>query len=701
MAVVKKILVEQDRLIADMVYVFSFIVVYPEEIVYLGFFDEDTTTRPSRPQRPPRPSHAQREHNHIDFGFAYEPETPITYSPPTHLNRQSTATSVRYRELEGLEFGQPTSGETRTVRERSPPARISPVIDMLQDTRAPRPPAESGGHSSFTRPQSHAQTSYSTTRSSLVGSRSMGSLIEVDQPSRPVSGIAELHDSSSFTRSLPQSQASYNRPILVGSRSMDSLIDVEPPPTPVTGLGITGLHDHSSFTRSLPQYQASNSRPSETGPRAMVLLTDGPSTRRSQPGTLSAPSHPRLSTPGVSSGLRSEQERRTTAQSLLFSSEPETPITIGPRPSSLFTRRQESNRDAGMPRRDTDLAPLRLSTSSLTTPPTQVRHSNFHLRTQLYDDDDNTPLVIGRSDSPFPRDYSFASLATASSDGSFPSDFPDSPLTTASADSSFPRYFSYSQPPLPNGIAKLVEASTYQTSREFVRFRHQDAAITLVAMAVVTKYNVSTWTGKNLDQIIHAGNELYSYTDYTYNLNGVIIPLESIHKQFRFSKQLYQMRINDNVTRGRLSVNALKQGIFQYFTRCNCSAGALYIVDRQMYMTIFLERSIYYLFDSHERNLVGGTFHQFTGDSSVLIGFAEADKMAETIVRNIVFEDDPADVEVFKAHSYSEHRDGFEIFEATPERIENRFDRGFTNIGPRDNDEDFESHVDGYNALWI
>lgn len=366
---------------------------------------------------------------------------------------------------------------------------------------------------------------------------------------------------------------------------------------------------------------------------------------RAKPASQSTPSLSRLrSPPTLNSDRRPIRRPETPAE--FFSLEPRTPILDSPQ----LTRRSS-------------WPPLRVDT--LSPAPSVMRIPNFQLQTpgsSVFGDDDDAPLTA-RPDSPF-----------------YP-DLPDSERT------------------LPYGITKLVEANTYQTDEYYFTASHQDAAISLVAMAVVTIYDVSKWSAINLDQLIHAGNKLYENTRYVNDWVLGFISLDSVLKKFKFDSKYHEMSVNDKYVHGQLSVNVLQQGIEEFFDMCNCKAGALFIKDWQKYMTIFQEGFTYYMFDSHERNLVGGAFHQYRGNSAVLIGFANTAKMAETIVRNIVVEENVLDFEAFKAYSYSGVNDGFEILSTTRSRLPNRYDIGSVDIGPPSADGGFEINM--VNDPWL
>lgn len=367
---------------------------------------------------------------------------------------------------------------------------------------------------------------------------------------------------------------------------------------------------------------------------------------RAQAGSQSAPSLARLRSPPITLSSDRRSVRRPETPTEFFSLEPRTPILDSPQP--LYTRRSE-------------WPPLRLSTSS--PEPTVMRPRSFQLRTpasSVFGDDDITPFTP-RPGSPF---------------------LPDLPLRA-----------------LPKSITKLVEATTYQSDEYYFRATQQDAAISLVAMAIVTIYDVSKWTSASLDQIIHAGDKLYRYTRLLPNFRTSFVSLDDVHQRFIFNSQYHEMSINDQWVHGPLSPNILEQGIVDFFRICNCKAGALHIKDQQKYMTIFEERSVYYMFDSQKRNLVGGDFYQYAGDSAVLIGFVNVRKMAEAIVRNVAFVDNILDLEEFRDTSYSGDRDGYEIFGATRARFPNQYDITFTDIGPPMSDGGFQTQID--NDEWL
>lgn len=251
-------------------------------------------------------------------------------------------------------------------------------------------------------------------------------------------------------------------------------------------------------------------------------------------------------------------------------------------------------------------------------------------------------------------------------------------------------------PSLPNGIT-LEAATTYQDDLKFFKIGQPDSAITVLAIAVVDDYKVSEWSSKNLDQLIHGGNQLYEQS-LLGRSSSASVSLSSVRTKFIFNTQYHYIRVEvpDSVYSGQLSVYNVRNVIESFFGHyTHCKAGAFHDVNLQTYMAIFREGSTYYMFDSRKRNLVDKRFSHIRGDSAVLIGFKDLEEMATVIVRNITHEDEIHDLVAFKRHSYSGASVGFQIFHVTRQYIPIITKNAYKNIGPPLNDGNFGKHVKG------
>ncbi|XP_074039685.1 uncharacterized protein [Leptinotarsa decemlineata] len=168
---------------------------------------------------------------------------------------------------------------------------------------------------------------------------------------------------------------------------------------------------------------------------------------------------------------------------------------------------------------------------------------------------------------------------------------------------------------------------------------NQDIPNCISAVVMHHLLSIEFWSSKTIDQILDAGNQLYTDSYIAYGPKDKKLGMENVLRKFFMGKLTIHVSIYKPIISDLFTFENLNRILNIFFQQEQFCIMSYY----NQWVSIFFKGGLFYVFDPHERNINGNILKKEENGVAVVVRFENINDLATKLISNFFVDEEECD----------------------------------------------------------